>query len=98
MTLRASAVLTFTGYEVFPAQPNAVPPLPVTVALTFVCGDPGPSMSATYTITATETELTLALTNADLKALLVDKLKAQFKPVSANATRLDGLIGQTVTV
>lgn len=91
MPLRTNAVLTFAGYQ-------ALPTVPVTVELRFTCADPGPNMEGGYMVTVTDAELTAATTGPLLKQLLLDKLKLQFKPLSVNAARLDGLIGQTVTV
>lgn len=100
MTLRTNAVLTFSGFEVFPAQPTAVPAVPVTVSMTFVCADPGPNMPATYTISLTDAELQAAGNLAGLRSAVVAKLSAQFHPPlpAAIVTQLTGLIGQTVTV
>ena len=100
MTLRANAILTFIGFDVAPAQPNAVPAVPVTVTMIFTCADPGPGMSATYTVTLTDAELATATTLALLKTLVLTKLSAQFHPPlsAAIVTQLTGLIGQTVTV
>ena len=100
MILQTNAVMTFTGYEIIPAQPRATPAVPVTVNLTFTCPLPGPDMPGVYTVSVTDTELAGAATLSALRTLVISKLSAQFHPPlsAAIVTQLTGLIGQTVTV
>jgi hypothetical protein len=100
MTLQANAVMTFTGFDIVPADPTATPAVPVTVNLTFVCGSPGPNMPAVYVVSFTDAELATITTLAQFRTQVIAKLSAQFHPPlsAAIVTQLTGLIGQTVTV
>ena len=94
--LKPGAILTFKSYDVVPASGAD----PVTVSLTFECGDPGPNLPGLFSISCTDAELAAANTAPLLAALVKDKIIALFQPgVSAAITlRLTALIGQTVTV
>jgi len=88
MALKASAVLTFTRY---------VPELNGTVTLYFTCADPGAGESEEYFVSATDAEVTAITTLASAGTLALAKLNRKYRAVGI-ATKLDALIGQTVTV
>ena len=87
MTLNASAVMTFSSYQV----------LEDGIALDFVCLAPGAGEETDYRVVVTNAELGAVTTLADFRALVLTKLKRRYR-AEGIASKLDGLIGQSVTI
>lgn len=81
------ADLTFLRYEV---QDDGV-------VLEFVNFSPGPGKPTNYTIKLTDAELSGVTTLPQLRTLVTAKLQRKIQ-ASGVATKLDGLIGATVTI
>lgn len=81
------ATLTFTGYEVDDAS----------VRLTFLNPDPGPGRASEYTIAVSDAELAAVTTAAQLRTLVTAKLQRKLQAANI-ASKLDGFIGQPVTI
>jgi len=85
--LQANAVMRFSGYQV----------LDDGIRLDFVCAAPGPGNETDYAVTVTNAELAAVATLADFFALVTTKLKRKYRAQNI-ASKLDNLIGQSVTV
>jgi hypothetical protein len=87
MALAANATFTLTDYTI----PDS------GVQLHFVCANPGPSQVTDYIIVLTDTEISSVSTVADFKALVTTKLQRRYR-TTALSTKLDGMVGQSVTI
>ena len=87
MALRANAVLKFTSYGVEDGG----------IRLGFVCADPGAGEASDYFVFLSDADLAGVSTLAALKTLVTTKLQRQFR-ASGIATKLDPLLGTTITV
>ena len=94
MSLRVNAVL------VFALLPDGAKPYLVEdagIRLTLTCADPGPGEPNHYSVFITDTELAAATTTAQRRTLGETKLKRCLR-ADGIASRLDPLIGQSITV
>lgn len=87
MSLRPSAVLQFLDYAVDD----------VGWHLHFVCADPGPGEPSDYYILLTDSDLSGVTTMNQALNLIQTKCNRKFR-AAVNGTKLDALIGQTLTV
>lgn len=81
------ADLTFLRYEVEDAS----------VRLTFLNPDPGPGRASEYTIVVSDAELAAVTTSPELRTLVTAKLRRKLQAANI-ASKLDGFIGQSVTI
>ena len=86
MALRTNAQLSFDGYEIGDDG----------VALRFLCADPGPAEESYWLVRVTFNEIT-AGTLQDFRDLVLARLRQRFRAAGLT-TRLDALIGTTVTI
>jgi hypothetical protein len=97
MTLQANAVFTFKAFEI---QQDG------SIVLSLTCEKPGDSMPGLYPVTLTPADVATIQAagnatqqKAKLKEIVTAYLIAQYRtPVSAIATALSTLIGNTLTV
>lgn len=87
MPLAPNAVMTFTAYTV----------LDDVILMRFVCSNPGGGEPSDYTVTITDAELNGTANVAALKTLVTTKLQRKFR-ANGLATKLDPLIGNTITI
>lgn len=87
MPLRSNAVMTFASYTVEDAG----------IRFHFICADPGPGMESDYYVFAADGELSAISTANQLRSLMLAKLNRAIRR-NGFASKLDPLIGQTVTV
>lgn len=87
MPLTANATLTFTAYQIAESG----------VVMDFVCSDPGPGMATDWSITLTDTDLSVVTTGAQFRTLVQTRLSRLIRGTGL-ASKLDSLIGQSVTV
>lgn len=64
--------------------------------LRFVCQTPGPGEASDYDVAVTDAEMA-GITVQNLRTLVISRLERKVK-AAAVATRLNGFIGQSVTV
>lgn len=67
------------------------------VTMEFVCYEPGPGRPTNYAITITDSELAATTTTVALRALVKGKLGRKLLAAGV-ASKLDGFVGQTVTI
>jgi hypothetical protein len=79
--------MTFIGYEV---QDDGI-------LLTFLCGDPGAGEASLWPVMVTNAELAAVTTLTEFRNLVITKLQRKYRAAGI-ASKLDGLIGQSVTV
>ena len=94
MTLNENAVMTFQSPD------GVTPAYQVTddgIMMWFVCGDPGPNMPTGYSVLVTDAELAGISTTAQLKTLVTTKLQRKYRATGIS-TKLDSLIGQSITI
>ncbi len=87
MGLQASATMVFNSYEVIDNGIN----------LHFVCSNPGGGEPSDYYVLATDAELATITTQVQLKTLVTTKLQRKLR-AQGIATKLDALIGQSITI
>lgn len=87
MPVRSNAVMTFTDYTIEDSG----------IRFHFVCADPGAGMESDYYVFATDAELSALSTANQLRSLMLAKLNRAIRR-NGFASKLDPLIGQTVTV
>lgn len=87
MTLAANAVMTFTDYQVTDQG----------ILFHFVCANPGPGQPSDYYVLVTDTELAGVSTQQQLVTLVTGKLQRRFRATGI-ATKLDPLVGQSITI
>lgn len=88
MALAANAVMTFEGYDILETG---------GIIMKFVCANPGGGNPSDYTVYITDAELTGTSNTAALRTLVTTKLNRKYRATGL-ATKLDPLIGQTVTI
>ena len=96
MAIKPGAILTFVSYTVLPVTDTEPD---IRAEMTFSCADPGPGQPGVYVIDLTDAQMT-GLTTPQLQQLVIDTINAKYRPQlsAANATRLNGLIGQQLTL
>lgn len=87
MSVTANAVMTFTSYAVEDTG----------IRFHFVCANPGPGMESDYYVFAADGELSAISTANQLRSLMLAKLNRAIRR-NGFASKLDPLIGQSVTV
>jgi hypothetical protein len=87
MAIQANATLTFSDYAVTDEG----------IGFHFVCTAPGPGEPSDYYVAMTDAELAATANAAALRTALTAKLGRKLR-ASGIASRLDGLIGQNLTV
>lgn len=87
MSVNANAVMVFTSYAVEDTG----------IRFHFVCPDPGPGLESDYYVFATDAELAALTTAIQLRNLMLAKLNRAIRR-NGFASKLDPLIGQSVTV
>ena len=87
MALKPNASMVFTRYEI---ERDGV-------VLWFVCPDPGAGEPSDYAIYFTNAELAAVTDLASFQTACLTKLKRVYR-AEGIATRLDGLIGRTLTL
>lgn len=80
-------ILTFTGYTVLDAGTQ----------LQFVSPDPGPGRPSDYAVLVTDAEMAAVTTAQQLRDLVLAKLQRKLLAALV-ASRLDGFLGQSVTL
>ncbi len=68
------------------------------IVFRFLCVNPGAGMPSYYDVLMTDAELTATTTQPQLRNALTTKLQRKFQAASGIATRIDPLIGQTLTI
>lgn len=87
MALAANATMTFTAYRVEDGG----------IRMWFVCSNPGGGEPSDYDVFLTDSEITGTANLAALKTLVTTKLNRRYR-ASTVASRLDPLIGQSITI
>ena len=87
MSLATNAIMTFSAYD---AEDGGI-------RLRFVCSNPGGGEPSDYDVFITDDELAGTANLAALKTLVTTKLNRRYRAVGL-ATKLDPLIGQTITI
>lgn len=87
MSLATDAIMTFSAYDVEDGG----------IRLRFVCSNPGGGEPSDYDVFVTDAELAGTANLAQLKTLVTTKLNRRYRAVGL-ATKLDPLIGQTITI
>lgn len=87
MALKAGATLTFTAYAVEDGG----------ITLRFLCADPGGGEPSDYGIVLTDADLATVSTALQFRTLVQNRLQRKFRAAGI-ASRLDPLIGQSVTI
>lgn len=87
MALRPTATLTFSGYEVSDDG----------IIMRFVCLLPGPGEPTDYFILLSDVDLATVTTQLQLRTLVQSKLDRKLRAAGI-ASKLDGFIGQSLTV
>lgn len=87
MPLNSNANMQFIDYEVTDTG----------ISMHFLCNNPGAGMNSDYHVLVTDAELATITTQAQLKTLVTGKLQRKLRAVGI-ATKLDNLIGQSITI
>jgi hypothetical protein len=87
MPLQANAIMTFVGYRIEGTG----------LTMQFVCSNPGGGEPSDYDVFLTDAEVTGTANLAALKTLVTTKLNRKYRATGL-ATKLDPLIGQTITI
>lgn len=87
MPLALNAIMTFASYEVEDTGTR----------LRFVCANPGGGEPSDYSVFLTDADLAGISSTSALKALVTSKLNRQYRSAGI-ATKLDALIGQSITI
>jgi len=87
MGLKENATMTFMDYQVEDGG----------IRLHFLCPDPGPGEASDYFVLVTDDELSGISSLPELKQLVTAKLERALRATNI-ASKLDGLIGQSLTI
>lgn len=87
MPLRNLATMTFIGYEVKDTG----------IEMTFLCANPGAGEVSYWPVEVSNAEVAALATLTDFRNLVIAKLQRKYRAAGI-ASRLDGLIGQSVSI